>query len=73
MVYKKRKSWFFCFEIREMYKNTLKYIDKCNPTAEENRRKAVVLLGTGQSVPEKLKKRLIKKDIPQKWKEKDFC
>lgn len=28
MVYKKRKSWFFCFEIRKMYKNTLKYIDK---------------------------------------------
>ena len=34
MVYKKRKSWFFCFEIREMYKNTLKYI-KLQPTAEE--------------------------------------
>ena len=35
-----------------------------------NRRKAVVLLGTGQSVPEKLKKRLIKKDIPQSGKKK---
>ena len=35
-----------------------------------DRRKAVVLLGTGQSVPEKLKKRLIKKDIPQSGKKK---
>ena len=35
-----------------------------------NRRKAVVLLGTEQSVPEKLKKRLIKKDIPQSGKKK---
>lgn len=35
-----------------------------------NRRKAVVLLGTGQSVPEKLKKRLIKKDIPQSGKKR---
>lgn len=35
-----------------------------------DRRKAVVLLGTGQSVPEKLKKRLIKKDIAQSGKKK---
>ena len=70
MVYKKRKSWFFCFEIREMYKNTLKYIDKIATNGWRNRRKAVVLLGTGQSVPEKLKKRLIKKDIPQSGKKK---
>ena len=35
-----------------------------------DRRKAVVLLGTGQSVPEKLKKRLIKNDIPQSGKKK---
>ena len=35
-----------------------------------DRRKAVVLLGTGQSVPEKLKKRLTKKDIAQSGKKK---
>ena len=36
MVYKKRKSWFFCFEIREMYKNTLKYIDKIATNGSRN-------------------------------------
>lgn len=35
-------------------------------TRRQDRRKAVVLLGTGQSVPKKLKKRLIKKDIAKK-------
>lgn len=35
-------------------------------TRRRDRRKAVVLLGTGQSVPKKLKKRLIKKDSAKK-------
>lgn len=60
MVYKKRKSWFFCFEIRKMYKEAaslgidlMGYDSNDSAIKRRNRRKAVVLLGTGQSVPEK--------------------
>ena len=62
---------------KKMYKEAVSlgidlmgYASNDSAIKRRDRRKAVVLLGTGQSVPEKLKKRLIKKDIPQSGKKK---